>query len=99
MKKLWRKLRQGLDRAIYEGRFKQFIWLSGVLILAFIIVLLLAAVFRFDLAAASPGSGSSSDSAPVLVRLIELLLDPGAFVGSGSYNYVFFQLFVFFVKF
>ena len=94
MKKLWRKLRQGLDRAIYEGRFKQFIWLSGVLILAFIIVLLLAAVFRFDLAAASPGSGSSSDSAPVLVRLIELLLDPGAFVGSGSYNYVFFQLFV-----
>ena len=55
MKTFWRKLRQGLDRAIYEGRFKQFVWLSGVLILAFLIVLLLAAVFRFDLVAAAPG--------------------------------------------
>ena len=94
MKTFWRKLRQGLDRAIYEGRFKQFVWLSGVLILAFLIVLLLAAVFRFDLVAAAPGVEASSGSAPVLVRLVELLLDPGAFVGSGAYNYVFFQFLV-----
>lgn len=94
MKTFWRKLRQGLDRAIYEGRFKQFVWLSGVLILAFLFVLLLAAVFRFDLVAAAPGVEASSGSAPVLVRLVELLLDPGAFVGSGAYNYVFFQFLV-----
>lgn len=94
MKTFWRKLRQGLDRAIYEGRFKQFVWLSGVLVLAFIMVLLLAIVFRFDLAEAVPGAGSSSKSSPVVVRLIELLLDPGAFVGSGAYNYIFFQFVV-----
>lgn len=94
MKTFWRKLRQGLDRAIYEGRFKQFVWLSGVLVLAFIMVLLLAIVFRFDLAAAVPGAGPSSKSSPVVVRLIELLLDPGAFVGSGAYNNIFFQFVV-----
>lgn len=94
MKTFWRKLRQGLDRAIYEGRFKQFVWLSGVLVLAFIMVLLLAIVFRFDLATDVPGAGPSSKSSPVVVRLIELLLDPGAFVGSGAYNYIFFQFVV-----
>ena len=93
MKKIWRKLRQGLDRAIYEGRFKQFVWLSVVLGLAFVTILLLAAVFRFDLAPVSE-DGQSSGAAPVFVRLIELFLDPGAFVGSGAYNYVFFQLIV-----
>lgn len=93
MKTFWRKLRQGLDKAIYEGRFKQFVWLSGVLGLAFVIVLLLAAVFRFDLVPV-PEDGQSSGAAPVFVRLVELLLDPGAFVGSGAYNHVFFQLIV-----
>lgn len=94
MKRFWRKLRQGLDRAIYEGRFKQFVWLSGVLLFAFIIMLLLAILLEFDYVATVPGAVHSSKSSPAVVRLIELLLDPGAFVGSGAYNYVLFQFVV-----
>ena len=48
MKKIWRKFRQALDRAIYEGRGKQFVWLGSILVLAFAVMLLLAALVDFD---------------------------------------------------
>ena len=35
MKRLWRKFRQALDQAIYEGRGEQILWLGGILIVVF----------------------------------------------------------------
>lgn len=92
MKRFWRKFRQGLDRAIYEGRFKQFLWLGGVVVLAFLVLWGLACICGLDNVPTGLSSGAGTSSR--VVRVIELLLDPGAFVGSQAYGAVVFQLFV-----
>ena len=92
MKRFWRKFRQGLDRAIYEGRFKQFLWLGGVVVLAFLVLWGLACICGLGNGPTGLSSGAGTSSR--VVRVIELLLDPGAFVGSQAYGAVVFQLFV-----
>ena len=92
MRRFWRKFRQGLDRAIYEGRFKQFVWLGGVVVLAFFVLWGLACIC--DLGNVSTNLSSGAGPSSRAVRVIELLLDPGAFVGSKAYGAVAFQLFV-----
>ena len=92
MKIFWRKFRQGLDRAIYEGRFKQFVWLGGVVVLAFFVLWGLACIC--GLGNVSTDLSSGAGTSPRAVRVMELLLDPGAFVGSKAYGAVAFQLFV-----
>ena len=92
MKRFWRKFRQGLDRAIYEGRFKQFVWLGGVVVLAFLVLWGLACICGLGNGPTDLSSGAGTSSR--VVRVIELLLDPGAFVGSQAYGAVVFQLFV-----
>ena len=92
MKRFWRKFRQGLDRAIYEGRFKQFLWLGGVVVLAFLVLWGLACICGLGNVPTGLSSGAGTSSR--VVRVIELLLDPGAFVGSQAYGAVVFQLFV-----
>ena len=92
MKRFWRKFRQGLDRAIYEGRFKQFLWLGGVVVLAFLVLWGLACICGLGNGPTGISSGAGTSSR--VVRVIELLLDPGAFVGSQAYGAVVFQLFV-----
>ena len=92
MKRFWRKFRQGLDRAIYEGRFKQFLWLGGVVVLAFLVLWGLACICGLGNVPTGLCSGAGTSSR--VVRVIELLLDPGAFVGSQAYGAVVFQLFV-----
>lgn len=92
MKIFWRKFRQGLDRAIYEGRFKQFVWLGGVVVLAFFVLWGLACICGLGNVSTNLSSGAGPSSRAV--RVIELLLDPGAFVGSKAYGAVAFQLFV-----
>ena len=92
MKRFWRKFRQGLDRAIYEGRFKQFVWLGGVVVLAFLVLWGLACICGLGNVATDLSSDTGTSSRAV--RVIELLLDPGAFVGSKAYGAVAFQLFV-----
>ena len=86
MKRLWRKFRQSLDRAIYEGSGKQFLWLGGVVILAFLLLLGLACICGLGDAPTDAGTSSRT------IRVIELLLDPGAFVGSEAYGAIGFQL-------
>lgn len=92
MKRFWRKFRQGLDRAIYEGRFKQFVWLGGVVVLAFFVLWGFACICGLGNVSTDLSSGAGPSSRAV--RVIELLLDPGAFVGSKAYGAVAFQLFV-----
>ena len=92
MRRFWRKFRQGLDRAIYEGRFKQFVWLGGVVVLAFFVLWGLACIC--GLGNVSTNLSSDTGTSSRAVRVIELLLDPGAFAGSKAYGAVAFQLFV-----
>lgn len=92
MRRFWRKFRQGLDRAIYEGRFKQFVWLGGVVVLAFLVLWGLACICGLGNVATDLSSDTGTSSRAV--RVIELLLDPGAFAGSKAYGAVAFQLFV-----
>lgn len=103
MKKCWRKFRQALDRAIYEGRGKQFVWLGSILVLAFAVMLLLAALVDFDPQYPSQVSMTpeqASDSAFVAenpstaIRVLELMLDPGAMVGAYEYGNVWLQLLI-----
>ena len=81
MKRLWRKLRQAVDRAIYEGRFKQFLWLGGVFLLIFGIMLLLAWGVGFD-SEANPNRA---------LRILELMMDPGSFAGAYVDGHVWLQ--------
>ena len=96
MKKICRKFRQALDRAIYEGRLKQFIWLGGVLILALILVLFIAWIVGFN-PQSSVDLGSGGKAPNLLMRVLELILDPGAFVGAYNYGYELLQLLIVFV--
>ena len=108
MKKLWRKFRQSLDRAIYEGRGKQFLWLGGILVVVFWLLVGLACVVGFDpqetaqsktvevVQDGDPVENSiAEDAGPTRrMRVLELILDPGSFVGSYNYGKWWFQLLV-----
>ena len=101
MKRLWRKFRQALDRAIYEGKFKQFAWLGGLLVLAFCLTLALAYAVRFNPAASESAAVGAveeviktEENPSTAMRVLELFLDPGSFVGSHNYGYWFLQLLV-----
>ena len=101
MKRYWRKFRQALDRAIYEGKFKQFVWLGGLLALAFCLTLGLAYTTGFNPAVSQPAAdkiteevAKAEDGPSTAMRVLELFLDPGSFVGSHSYGYWFLQLLV-----
>ena len=91
MKKHWRKFRQALDRAIYEGRFKQFLWLGGVLLLALVVMLVVSLAAGFD------PQHAKDDGPCAFMRVLELMLDPGAFVGAYNYGHEWLQLIVVFV--
>ena len=91
MKKNFRKFRQALDRAIYEGRFKQFIWLGGVLVLAFAVVMSVSLAVGFDPVDELDGA-TRKVSPGLFMRVLELFLDPGAFTGAYNYGYEWLQL-------
>lgn len=95
MKTIVRKLRQGLDRAIYEGRSKQFLWIIGILVLGFLFLSVVAWLIDFG----DPTSPTlpAPDSFNPSIRILELLLDPGAFIGSNKYGSVWFQLLAVFI--
>lgn len=94
MKKLWRKFRQDADRAIYEGRLRQFLWLGVLLLGSFLILFLLALVLGFNPREALADGAVVPEDAPSRgLRILELLLDPGAFVGSHKFGHWLFQLF------
>ena len=94
MKKLWRKFRQDADRAIYEGRLRQFLWLGVLLLGSFLILFLLALVLGFNPREAFADGAVVPEDAPSRgLRILELLLDPGAFVGSHKFGHWLFQLF------
>ena len=99
MKRYWRKFRQALDRAIYEGKFKQFAWLGGLLALAFCLTLGLAYITGFNPAESSADGITeevvkAEDNPSTAMRVLELFLDPGSFVGSHNYGYWLLQLLV-----
>ncbi len=82
MKRFWRRLRQALDRAIYEGRFKQFLWLGGIFLLFFILMLFLAWGVGFD----------SEVNPNRALRVLELMMDPGSFVGGYVDGHIWLQI-------
>lgn len=79
----WRRVWQSLDRAIYKGRYGQFMWLGGALVVAYTFLYLLSLINGII----------CHQSAIDPIRIIELLLDPGAFVDSAENGPVVFQLF------
>ena len=91
MKKFWRKFRQALDRAIYEGRGKQFLWLGGVVVVVFWVLVGVACLVGFD---PQMGVDPQADAPSRRMRVLELILDPGSFVGSYTYGQWWFQLVV-----
>lgn len=100
MKKRWRKLWQALDRVIYEGGFKQFIWLGVICAIAFLAMLFFAWLFGFNPENNILGDVSADqvqqvpDGAFRALRVMELMLDPGAMVGAHEYGMVWLQLLV-----
>ena len=103
MKKLWRKFRQAVDRAIYEGRFKQFIWLGGILVVSFVVMLFIAKIAHFDpqhphQLVLTPEQAADSayvaENPTTAIRVIELMLDPGSFTGGHKYGQWGLQLFI-----
>lgn len=75
MRRIWRYLTQNFDRAFSRGKGRQFIWLLG-----FIIFFLLFFWALTTIPAIKNDHPAGTD--PWIVRILELLLDPGAFVGS-----------------
>ena len=96
-KKHLRKLWQGLDRAIYEGRSRQFLWLGALLAFFFAVMLGLAYLVSFDPQAVPDKEAlfvGQNKKPSTAMRVLELILDPGSFVGSHEYGHWFFQLLV-----
>ncbi len=100
MNKYLRKFRQALDRAIYEGRLKQFVWLGGIFLFFFALMFFLASVVGFIPEEESASVlleeqvHNMSDCKIRAVRVMELMLDPGAFVGGYKQGKVFLQLLI-----
>lgn len=79
MRRIWRYLTQAFDRAFYRGKGRQFLWL-----LFFIGAFYgLFCIFTGVLTSHSPGAYDDKFWA---VRILELMLDPGAFVQSYEYS-------------
>ena len=83
MRTFWRKFWQYLDKAIYQGRYGQFIWLGGALVIAYVFLNLLSLINGLICHQSAIGP----------IRILELLLDPGSFVDSEDHGPVLFQFF------
>ena len=101
MKKFLRRRRQALDRAIYEGRFKQFFWLGGIFIFFFAAMFGLASISDFNPEGTSVVTAEEVQAMPDCqvrviraVRVLELMLDPGAFVGGRKQGNVILQFLI-----
>lgn len=103
MRKFWRRSRQALDRAIYEGRFRQFAWLGGIFIFFFVLMFFLASASGFDpvgrtVPATPTEAAHDMTDCEILanraVRVMELMLDPGAFVGGYKQGRILLQFLI-----
>ena len=91
-RRLWKYLTQAFDRAFYRGKGRQFIWLLSFIVVFCIIFIVIANLFKVPMASGTPNERWS-------IRILELMLDPGAFVQSYAYSgnswmTLLFQLFV-----
>ena len=92
MSRLKKKILQVFDRILYKGSYGQILLLVGLIL---VIYLLLCVVSRCCRIALSPGVADY----PWQIRILELILDPGAFVSSHEYAggdiiVICFQLFI-----
>ena len=81
MRRVWRYLTQSFDRAFSRGKGRQFIWLLGFIVFFLILFWALSSAYPME----KQNLEDNENFRPWLVRILELLLDPGAFVGSFAY--------------
>lgn len=91
MRGIRRYLTQAFDRAFYRGKGRQFLWL--LVFIGFFYGVFLLCSLPFGLSESAPDGGTWP------IRILELMLDPGAFVQSYLYSdadlwILLFQLFV-----
>ena len=79
MRRIWRHITQNFDRAFSRSKGRQFIWLLGFLIFFLLFFWILALIIY-------PAESLTEGDSPWHIRILELLLDPGAFVGSFEYG-------------
>lgn len=79
MKTIKRKIQQKFDRDFYKGNGQQFAWLVGIIVAFFLLFVCYRELAEIDIS---------------VWRLIELLFDPGAFVGSEKEGNVYFQFLI-----
>jgi len=92
MRRLWCYLTQAFDRAFYRGKGRQFLWLLVFIVGFYLIFWAIQSFLICDCQLNRHPDGSSWP-----VRILELMLDPGAFVQSYQYGgpgMLFFQLMV-----
>ena len=87
-----KNIKQGFDRILYKGSYWQILLLVGLILAVYLI---LCCVSRCCRIALTPGTAEY----PWQVRILELILDPGAFVSSHQYAggdlfVICFQLFI-----
>lgn len=87
-----KNIKQGFDRVLYKGSYWQILLLVGLILIVYIA---LCGISRCCRIALTPGA----DDYPWNIRILELILDPGAFVDSHQYAggdifVICFQLFI-----
>ena len=92
MRRLMKNIKQGFDRILYKGSYWQILLLVGLILIVYIA---LCGISRCCRIALTPGA----DDYPWNIRILELILDPGAFVDSHQYAggdifVICFQLFI-----
>ena len=92
MRRLIKNIKQGFDRILYKGSYWQILLLVGLILLVYLI---LCGISRCCRIALTPGTADY----PWQIRILELILDPGAFVSSHQYAggdlfVICFQLFI-----
>ena len=92
MRRLMKNIKQGFDRILYKGSYWQILLL---VVLILIVYVALCGISRCCRIALTPGA----DDYPWNIRILELILDPGAFVDSHQYAggdifVICFQLFI-----
>ena len=81
MRRLWCYLTQAFDRAFYRGKGRQFLWLLVFIVGFYLIFWAIQSFLICDCQLNRHPDGSSWP-----VRILELMLDPGAFVQSYQYG-------------
>ena len=76
MKTIKRKIQQKFDRDFYKGNGQQFAWLVGIIVAFFLLFVCYRELAEIEIS---------------VWRLIELLFDPGAFVGSEKEGNVYLE--------